>query len=177
MWPRLYEKEIMLYKNTYRVESIRLKEWDYSTPWWYFVTINTRSHICLFGEVIDSNMILNDLGADVQKIWEDIPSHYSNTELDYFQIMPNHIHGIIIINNAKPVKAQKNITLSNVIRSFKSAVTKHSNETVRIKFSWQPRFYERIIRNEKELFLIRKYIQENPLKWEIEKNQPDNLEL
>jgi putative transposase len=167
----------MLYKNKYRVESIRLKEWDYSTPWWYFITINAKSHFCHFGEVIECNMILNELGADVKKIWEEIPSHYSNTELDYFQIMPSHIHGIIIINNAKLSKSEQKITLSNIIGSFKSAVTKHINETGRIKFSWQPRFYEHIIRNEKELFFIRKYIQENPLKWEMEKGQPDNLEF
>jgi REP element-mobilizing transposase RayT len=94
--------------------------------------------------------------------------------------MPNHLHGIIIINTNVETRhasslQNKKLTLSNIVGSFKSAVTKFAHEKGFINFSWQPRFYDRIIRNEKELFTVRKYIEQNPLKWELEKDNPENI--
>jgi len=88
------------FKNTFRVESARLKNWDYSSPWWYYITINTKDQIEYFGEVINEKMILNDLGITADSYWKEIPKHFKNVELDYYVIMPNHIHGIIIINES-----------------------------------------------------------------------------
>ncbi|HCY75399.1 MAG TPA: transposase [Ignavibacteriales bacterium] len=180
-----------LYKNKFKTISIRLQNWNYANPWWYFVTINTKNHKELFGEINSGKMILNDVGKMAEKIWLDIPEHFSFAELDYFVIMPNHIHGILILNdhckdvacnvstlavNAKFSKlSPKKYTLSTVIRSYKSAVTKWCNKN-EILFEWQPRYFDRIIRNETELYNIRKYIEQNPLKWEIEKNNPDNID-
>ena len=168
-----------LYQNKYRIETARSKEWDYSNPWWYYVTINTKNHHSYFGRVIKGNMILNYKGGIAEKIWKNIPEHYGNVELDHHVIMPNHIHGIIIINevetgHAPSLQRRKN-TLSNIVGSFKSAVTKTLHERGIKDFAWQPRFYDRIIRNEKELYNIRKYIEENPLKWYYEKDNPENI--
>lgn len=164
------------FKNTFRIESARLKEWDYSNPWWYYVTINTKNHKHHFGKVENEKMILNDLGNIAKKCWEDIPIHFPNVELDYFVIMPNHFHGIIIINPIVETSLQKkSITISSIIGSFKSVVTKTVREKGFNNFSWQPRFYDRIIRNEKELYNIRKYIEQNPLKWKLEKDKPENI--
>ncbi len=132
-------------------------------PWWYYITINTKSHIEWFGEIKNGKMILNSLGKIVSKFWENIPNHFPTVELDYSQIMPNHIHGIIIINKIVETRhasslRNKSITLSNIIGSFKSVVTKGAHENGLNNFSWQPRFYDRIIRNERELYNIRKYI-------------------
>jgi len=122
-----------------------------------------------------------------------------NVELNNHVVMPNHFHGIIINNNklnsenyisktinnselttatAKSFYSQispKPNSLSSIVRSFKSAVTKRAKENNFIDFAWPPRFYDRIIRNERELFNIRNYIEQNPLKWELEKNYPENM--
>ncbi len=167
------------FKNTYRIESTRLKDWDYSTPWWYYVTINTKNHHDYFGEIIDGKLILNPLGKIADLFWNEIPNHYKNAELDYYVIMPIHIHGIIIINYTAVTRhassPQKNLTLSDIIGSFKSAVTKRIHETGYQNFSWQPRFYDRIIRNGKELYNVRNYIEQNPIKWELKRKQPENI--
>ncbi|AFH48855.1 Transposase [Ignavibacterium album JCM 16511] len=178
------------FKNKFRIESARLSEYDYTTPNWYYVTINTKNHIKYFGEVVDNKMIFSEIGKVVSKYWQDIPIHFSISELDYYVIMPNHIHGIIIINEinslenknlneinsrifAKPIKN----SLSIIVNHFKGAVKRWCNKNGFEDFHWQPRFYDRIIRNEKELFRIRKYIEFNPLKWDIEKNQNENLDF
>ncbi|MEW6194544.1 MAG: transposase [Bacteroidota bacterium] len=176
------------YQNTFRIESARLKERDYSNPWWYYVTINTKNHAKYFGNVINEKMILDKLGNIADQSWKDIPTHFKNIELDYYVIMPNHIHGILILNECcrdaacnvstsnrySEISPQSN-SLSVVIRSFKSAVTKRIHEIGYNSFVWQSRFYDHIIRNEKELFNIRKYIVQNPLKWDLGKNQTENI--
>ncbi len=87
-----------LYKNKYRVESIRLKTWDYSKQWWYYVTINTKHHKEWFGEIRTYKVRLNKLGKQADCFWKEIKDHYNQVELDFYVVMPNHIHGIIIID-------------------------------------------------------------------------------
>ena len=124
-------------------------------------------------------MKLNKFGKIAEERWLDIPYHYQEVELDIFVIMPNHIHGIVNIvdQGHAPDLPNRKHSLGNVIGSFKSAATKQIHENGNIKFKWQARFYDRIIRNEKELNKIRKYIDENPIKWDLEKSIPENLEL
>ena len=134
-------------------------------------------------------MVLNKVGQTAEKCWLDIPKHFPKCELDNYIIMPNHIHGIIILNSTvetghAPSLQQNNVkqndsstntpSLSNIIGSFKSAVTKQIHQTGYLNFKWQRSFYDRIIRNETELFNIRKYIEQNPLKWDLE-NENENL--
>ena len=161
----------MLYKNKFRIALTRLINWDYKTPWWYFVTINTNNHQEYFGAVKNGKVIINDIGKIVNQYWLEIPKHYTSVELDYFVI--------IIINNVEtghaPSLQLKRPSLGNIVGSYKSAVTKWCNKN-EILFEWQSRYFERIIRNEPELYKIRKYIKLNPLKWEIEKNNPDNID-
>jgi len=168
------------YKNTYRIESARLKEWDYSSPWWYYITVNSKNHSEWFGSIVNGEMRLNEFGIIANKCWLESPLHFTNVELDNYVIMPNHIHGIIIINQIVETRhasslRNKSITLSNIVGSFKSAVSKQAHENGLNNFSWQARFYDRIIRNEKELFNIRRYISQNPLKWEYEKKLHKNI--
>lgn len=175
-------------------KSPRLKCWDYSNPHWYFVTICTQNHSSYFGRIIDGEMLLNKFGNVAKNLWKEIPNHYQIVELDYFVVMPNHIHGIIIINSAendsvgtchgmslqnkdrefgKPVKN----SLSMIINHYKGSVTKWENKNGFTDFKWQRSFYDRIIRNENELHQIQKYIEQNPLKWDYEKNTTENLEI
>lgn len=163
---------------------MRLSGFDYSSPGYYFVTICTLNKSEWFGEVSGTSVILNPSGKIIKECWSDLQNHYSNCELDYYVIMPDHFHGIIIITEqdiikdgpeTHPIKS-RNHSLSEIIRAFKSYSSRKINELPesKIKFHWQTSFYDRIIRNEKELYQIRKYIQENPLKRELER-LPENL--
>ncbi|MFC2134394.1 transposase [Bacteroidota bacterium] len=181
---------MQLYKNKYRSGTTRLEGWDYTNPWWYYVTICTKHHKEYFGEIINSKMVLNDIGKIAEEYWAGIPKHNSLIELDYFVVMPNHLHGILILNdNCRDVArnvstdnvyseiSPKKNSISSVIRSYKSAVTRWAHMNGFPEFQWQPRFYDRIIRNDRELYQVRKYIEQNPLKWDIDKSIPENIDL
>ena len=175
--------------------SIRLKNYDYSKSGAYFITICTKNRQCLFGEIVNGEMILNDGGKIVEKCWIDIPEHFPNAILDEFIIMPNHIHGIIILNeldfdnvganmvvnvganmvvdeganNHSPLRNDRphgtTRTIGSIIRGFKIGVTKWFRQNSNIKTVWQRNYYDHIIRNEIELIKIRKYIINNPKNW------------
>ncbi len=168
-----------LYKNKFRVESSRLKDWDYSTPWWYYITICTKNFNSWFGEIKNGKMVLNNVGKIINEEWNRTIEIRKSVDLDYYVIMPNHFHGIMIINGPEKIdnvvethsdaslhKVKNN--LSDLIRGFKGSCTKRIHLTGKSKFKWQPRFYDHIIRNENDLRRIRTYIQNNPLKWEID---------
>jgi REP element-mobilizing transposase RayT len=88
-----------LYRNKYRIETFRLQEWDYSQDGYYFITTCVKDRECIFGEIIDDSMKLNEYSIILKDCWFDLPNHYPNIKLDAFCIMPNHIHGIIVIDN------------------------------------------------------------------------------
>ena len=77
--------------------SVRLKSWEYSWPWWYYVTITANDEVCRFGSIVDDKVRLSPLGKAVQHRWLEIPNHSQNVELDEFVVMPNHLHDIVII--------------------------------------------------------------------------------
>lgn len=189
-----------LFQNKYRIKSARLEGWDYSTDGYYFVTICTKNQIEYFGEVIDQEMRLNKLGKLAEKFWLEIPQHFDNARLDQFVIMPNHIHGIVIIDNCrnkkipqrrdainrvstndKNIKKKGGVTLEHnpmgkkslgeIIRWYKGHYTFKIRSKLNSDFSWQTRFHDHIIRNEKELHEIQDYIINNPNNWEYKKEQ------
>jgi REP element-mobilizing transposase RayT len=90
-----------LYKGKYRTESIRLTEWDYSSTGYYFVTICTKNMECVLSGITNGKVVLTGIGNIAKKHWLEIPEHFQNIKLDEFIIMPNHIHGIVIINNVE----------------------------------------------------------------------------
>lgn len=166
----------------------RLKVYDYSLPGYYFVTICTEDKGNMFGNIVNGKIVLNSLGLIIEYCIRSISKINKFIELDYYVIMPNHLHAIIIINvgDAKFAAPTMNIEsdnrtkmlLSKIIQQFKRACTIGiKNKTEINSFKWQRSFYDRIIRNEKELYNIRKYIKENPLRWDIEKEIPENLDL
>jgi putative transposase len=170
-------------------KSIRLKEYDYSLPGEYFVTICTHNHSCTLGKIINGEMRLNEIGKIVEKEWLRTPNVRPGIELDVYVVMPNHIHGIIVITDESPIAQvgthscaslqRKPRSLGSIIAGFKSAATKRINE-VRNTPSvpmWQKRYYDRIIRNDKELNKIRDYIYNNVLLWGIRRDDPDNIPL
>ena len=82
--------------------SIRLKGYDYSQAGAYFITICTKNRECMFGDILDGKMVLNHAGDMIQTVWDEIPLYYAGIDIDEFAVMPNHIHGIIVIVGATP---------------------------------------------------------------------------
>ena len=173
----------MLYNKKYQIESSRLKDWDYTTPWWYYVTICTKNFRCWFGEVKNIKMILSKYGKVVEEEWLNTKNVRTNVDLDYFVIMPNHFHGILIIKDVetsrrdvsnknetghRPVSTLQPDSLGSIISQFKSVCTKRIRKMGFEQFQWQSRFYDHIIRNENDLTRIRTYIKNNPMKWELD---------
>jgi putative transposase len=144
------------YRNKYRIQSTRLQNWDYSSNAAYFVTICTYGRICFFGKIFDGEMELSGIGKLINQFWNEIPIHFPFVILDAFVVMPNHIHGIIVIN--KPG------TLGSIINQFKRVCTIHANK-IDMNFAWQPRFYDQIIRNYDSYVKIKDYINNNPARW------------
>ncbi|RLC36231.1 hypothetical protein DRH27_05530, partial [Candidatus Falkowbacteria bacterium] len=103
-----------LYKNKYRVKSARLENYDYSRDGFYFVTICTKDRELFFGSVKKDEMILNEIGKMAEKYWLEIPVHFNNVLLDEFIVMPNHLHGILVIDNSINCKNMRGNDNSNV---------------------------------------------------------------
>ena len=164
--------EMAVYRDRYRVETTRLPSWDYSSPGYYFVTICTKGWQYAFCEIVGAEMVLSDLGKSANECWIDIPRHFLFVTTDEFVVMPNHVHGIIIIRPEDQLSRQSRFgpqsgNLASVIRGYKIGVKKHAT-THRLAFQWQPRFYEHIIRSQESLTRIREYIVTNPQRWEFD---------
>lgn len=165
------------FKQKYRIASSRLKEWDYGTPGYYFVTICTQNRVRWFGEVSLDRMIFSPIGELVAQELLKTAQIRPNVSLDTWVVMPNHIHAIVVIeeNPGEPVEtprrgvSTKNNwrpgTLGVIINQFKSICTKRVRASGCEDFAWQTRFYDRIIQDEKSLKNIRAYIVGNPLQW------------
>jgi REP element-mobilizing transposase RayT len=181
--------------------SIRLKGYDYTQPGAYFVTVCTHERADLFGEVVDGEMRLNDMGRVVAEEWFKTAALRPTVHLrsDEFVVMPNHVHGIIVIHDPGvgagvgaerrsapttgtsdlPNGPRRNVAAGSVgaiVRGFKSAVTYRINALRNHRGAplWQRNYYEHIIRNERELHAIRQYIRNNPLKWALDRDNPRN---
>jgi REP element-mobilizing transposase RayT len=155
--------------------SIRLQGYDYSQDGLYYVTICVQNKVCLFGEVKDGEMILNEAGRMVDDEWQYLRIKYPHIKLHEYVIMPNHFHGIVEITDnvgagsARPENGQFNIgranpapTIGNIIGYFKYQTTKKLNLSFRL---WQRNYYEHIIRNEQAYENIAGYILNNPYNW------------
>lgn len=173
-------------------QSIRLKNYDYSQPGYYFITICTQDRIHRFGKIIDEKMRLNDAGGIVADEWKKTPIMRKNIQLDEWIIMPNHFHAIITVgarctrpmNNTRPLTENgrtvngrmqsaptgSRVVLGDIVRGFKSSVTKRVRQLPNMNDTglWQRNYWEHIIRNENELNHIRNYIRHNPQKWEMD---------
>ena len=168
--------------------SICLTGYDYSNVGMYFVTICAVRGEHILGSVRGKEVLLNPIGEIVQTVWIEIPRHFSNTTLETHVVMPNHIHGILHIQSklpgainpaghgdtlqrfGKPIPG----SIPTIVRSFKSAASKRARESgLAIGESiWQRGYFEHIVRNTDEYVEIANYIRLNPVRWEIEKNNP-----
>jgi putative transposase len=169
----------LIYK---RCKQHRLPYFNYASNAYYFVTICTKDRQHYFGTICNNEPQLSDIGKIVQECLNNLPMKLSYITIDEFVIMPNHMHAIVFINNPeekRTIRAKKfqpaKRSLSLVIRNFKSTVILLARRRIGPIDMWQPRFYDRIVRNEDELNRIRTYIRNNPAQWEIDRNNPENL--
>ena len=205
--------------------SMRMPGYDYSQPGAYFVTISTHRHECILGEIVDGQMCLSKEGEVVRHHWQGIPRRSAHVRLDAWMIMPNHVHGILVLvepsavgarhsqtgpsvgdgpsvslqgvsksqrmANASPLRARSlgaaRSSLGAIIGSFKSVSARRINRILKTpgRRVWQRNYYERVplrklrglpsvvIRNERELHAIQQYIRDNPLKWELDRENPE----
>jgi len=152
-------------------KKLRLEKYDYSSQGYYFVTICTKWRLEYFSEMKNGEVILNDFWKIVHDCWEDIIKHYQGIKLDEYIIMPNHIHGIIIVGNE-----YFRSDISNIIKGFKIWVTKEIRQNYGdYEFVWQKSFFDVTIKNQDQLDKTREYIILNPKKWEHDVNNPKNI--
>jgi REP element-mobilizing transposase RayT len=206
------------FQNKYRIPSAWLPGYDYGENGAYFITICTKNRIHYFGEIIDAvetqyfasqkthdnlpqeetqnvaSLQPTPIGMIANGYCQKIPEHFPFVILDEFVVMPNHMHGILIINkqtqDSSVIETHNDASLqeigyankfgpqsgniSSVIRGYKAAVKSFAT-TNKIDFGWQSRFYDRIIRDYDELKRIRKYIAENPDNWQRDRNNKEDL--
>ena len=175
--------------------SIRLKHYDYTQPGGYYITMVIQDRTCILGEITNGEMILSESGKIVQSEWMHTPEIRPNIRLDMYVIMPNHIHGIIVITgrgtkHRAPTPTMKQNTaqyesfgkpvsnsIPTIVRSFKAIATKQINQLRNTPglAVWQRNYYEHIIRDDNELNHIREYIQNNPLRWEFDSENPYSI--
>ncbi len=215
-------KEIY-FKNRYRIPSARMRDWDYTSEGYYFVTICVKNRLPSLAKIMDDDVLLSPIGEIIAEEWEKTAQIRKKVKLDAWVIMPDHVHGIIRIIHPDPIipetprretvemprretvetprretvetprretietprretvetprrgvstpnaaayVAWKSDSLGSIIGQFKSKSTKRIRGAGYCDFAWQARFYDHIVRDHDDLERIRRYIQENPEKWE-----------
>jgi REP element-mobilizing transposase RayT len=164
--------DMQKYQGRYRIPSARWAAWDYSSNAAYFVTICIDDRTHGFGEVINGQMQLTPLGQAAADCWQAIPDHFPFVVLDASVVMPNHVHGILIIDKPDGGGGQgpnrfgpQSQNLGSIVRGYKIGVTKYARKH-NVPFKWQARYHDRVIRDEGEYERIRTYIFENPKRWD-----------
>jgi len=167
------------YRGKYRIPSARWAAWDYASNAAYFITICTAQREHYFGTVVSDLMELTAVGRAALNCWNEIPAHFPFVVLDEFVVMPNHVHGILVIDKPTVMVETQNFAslpsapnkfgsqsqnLASIVRGYKIGVTKYARQND-ILFAWQDRYHDHVIRNEGEYQRIRQYICANPQKW------------
>ncbi len=176
--------------------SIRLRGYDYSQAAAYFVTVCAQDHRCLFGDIVKGEMMPNECGRVAAEGWGWLPRQYGWVELDAWTVMPNHLHGIVIIHEndlvsmgrggsrTAPTASGGDVAVPSVrkplgrlIGAFKTVSTKRINELRGTPGApvWQRNYYDHVIRGERSLQEIREYIAGNPLRWELDELHPHHI--
>ena len=184
-----------LYKGKYRIESARLKDWDYATPGFYFVTVCTRQRENIFGEVQEGMMLRSPVGEIVAEELVKTETVRENVKMDTWIVMPNHLHAIIHITHRvetsrgeietlrrnvstaekeNPSRLKPN-TLGSIVGQIKIKCTKRIRALGIQKFDWQERFWDEILWDEPSIRNVEWYIETNPANWERDKEKPLGL--
>jgi putative transposase len=185
-------RDSSLFRNTYRIKSIRWPGRDYGAPGRYFITICTKFREPWFGSVQNGHTHLSAIGEIADQCWRDIPLHFPNVIPDIHVVMPDHVHGVVIIgetsrddamvetcdshvstNAPTNRRSSNNVliiprpcpgSLGSIINQYKTACTKRIR-LIEPDFAWQSRFHDRVIRDDAAYAHIRTYIRNNPARW------------
>ncbi len=171
-------------------KSLRLPYRDYADAGIYYVTICAHENVCIFGSVQNGSVRLTPLGNLVRTHWEEISSHFQNAKLHAFVVMPSHLHGLIELS-ATVTSATAEIrrrrfdpsavparSLPAIIRSFKTVVAKRARQELQfVGDVWHRNYFERIVRDARELSNATQYILENPTKWEMDRFNPEAAKI
>jgi REP element-mobilizing transposase RayT len=177
-----------LYQDKYRIESSRLRGWDYRSRGWYFVTICARSHAHTFGEVQNREVVLSPTGRIAQSELRTLCQHYDNVQIDEHVVMPNHVHAIVMIDgdhhfspdpqmklscvNASGFASPQAGSLSAIVRSYKAGVTLKCRDLGLEQMIWQSRFHDHLLRGDGVISAVREYIRNNPANWGLDRENP-----
>ena len=197
--PAFIEGVFMLkkFQNRYRTQTIRLRGWDYSRGI-YFITICTKNRIPWFGKIVNGEMRLNDMGNIVAQEWIKTEKIRNEIRLDEWIVMPDHFHAIValfpqsgepgslagetrVLASLRPPRpdhasrsnkyGNQSRNLAACVGAFKSSCTRRIRRIGHPNFKWQSRYWDTIIRNEKHLYNVQRYIRNNPSAWG-KKNNP-----
>lgn len=167
--------------DVHRRRSIRLKGYDYSSPGTYFVTLCTHQRECLLGTVEDSQPRLSETGRMVQAAWNSLPGRFASVGLDAAVVMPNHVHGILVVTRQRAGTSPAPAS-GTVVGTFKSLTTREylararqENRTFQTGKLWHRNYFEHIIRDEDEMNRIREYIRQNPARWAEDEYNTTNV--
>ena len=156
---------------------VRLRGYDYAAPGSYYVSMCTQGRLCLFGDIANGEMCLNEYGRLVEAVWDELPDHYAHVRLDACVIMPNHVHGILVFVEAGSKPASTAIVrhgLPEIVRAFKTFSARRINAARGTAGTpvWQRNYYEHIIRDDADLNRTRQYILDNPARWNEDPENP-----
>lgn len=178
----------MKFKRSYKKQTTRLKSWDYRSKAAFFITIITKNRKNFFGHIENQRTHLSSIGQLAQEHWLDLPNHHERLSLGNFVIMPDHIHGILVLNtqidyDSRPphsrigfeqdemrspkrmsIISPKPGSISVIVGSFKSVVSRMARKEDP-SFGWTSRFHDHIIRTDEDHERIKAYIADNPKKW------------
>ena len=154
----LHKERNILNNRYFERKNPRLKDYNYKLRGYYFITICTKEKVHYFGEIVDGEMQYNDIVKVANECIKKINDIYKSIKLEKYIIMPNYIHMILIVGK------ETTISVARVIKQYKEYITKQIKESI-----WQKSYYDHIIRNEKDYLRIWKYIDENILKWDLDK--------
>ena len=164
--------------NVHHRRSIRLKDYDYTRPGAYFVTIATYERVECLGEVVDGEMSLSEEGRIAAETLQWVAGRYSYAELDAWVVMPNHVHAIIVFTDDDVgTNTYRRKPLGRIIGVFKTVSTKRVNQLQDTpgRLLWQRNYYEHVIRNGRSLERLRRYIVSNPDRWPGDPEHPGRL--
>ena len=165
--------------------SSRLPGYDYSQAGAYFVTMSAHGWATLFGTFSGEGFTLSRCGEIVEHTWQQIPLRYAGVQSDLYVVMPNHMHGILLIADNvvgagfQPARAKTPSSLPSLVRAFKTYSAREINllRGTQGTAVWQRGYYEHVIRNEMDLSRIREYIATNRLKWALDRENPERVGL
>jgi putative transposase len=161
--------------NRLHAHTPRLRSWDYGSGGAYFVTFRVQCSLAPLGSVSEGTVTLTPSGSIVDACWKALQDDFPVT-LDAQVIMPDHVHAILILDGSeplltgenagfRPLMSQRATTLGKVIRSWKARATLEIRRGSDPNFAWQSRYFDRVIRSQRELDRIRAYIHDNPARW------------